>query len=89
MIFSIDEDDDNGLIAFVIATSDTPNATTSMDVYRTDVTNGTAEIRVATGLVPDSDVVDWTDYTPASNCLYEYRIRAYSALGGFADVTAT
>lgn len=88
-LYSVTEDDDGGYIAFEIDTSDTPNATTSMDVFRTDITNGTAEIRIAASidLTPDgSGHVPFVDYTPASNVLYEYRFRAYSALGGFADV---
>lgn len=91
-IESVTEDDDNGLIAFKILTSDTPNATSSMDVFRTDVTDGTPEIRIAASidLTEDGDgYVSFADYTPASNVLYDYKFRAYSALGGFADAISS
>lgn len=90
-IESVTEDDDNGLISFKVLLSDDPNPTTSVDVFRTDVTNGTPEIRIAEGisLTEDGDgYIEFTDYTPASNVLYEYKFRAYSSLGGFADATS-
>lgn len=54
------------------------------DVYRTDITNGGEEIRIATNLAPSTNFVD---FTPATMTTYQYRVRAYSQPGGFADAT--
>lgn len=76
---------DTGSISLAITNSGAGvNTTVSNDVYRTDVTDGQAEIRIATGLVPNST---YTDYTAATQTVYAYRVRAYSATGGFADAT--
>lgn len=82
-------DEDAGSISFHIHVNDSPNQTTSVDVYRQDLTNGTDEIRIAADLAPDpaSRTLDFTDVLPASRTLYNYRIRAYSAVGGYADIT--
>lgn len=85
----IGTDDISGVIALNINNPSTPNATVSMDIYRTDLTNDTPEMRVATGVSPSvgSGTVTWIDYTPGSGIFYQYRVRAYSALGGVADAT--
>lgn len=81
----IGADDESGAISLVITNGDTSgNATVYNDVYRTDITNGLAEIRIATQVAPNSTYVD---YTPGSGIFYAYRVRAYSAEGGVADAT--
>lgn len=77
-------DSSNGSITLTITTSDTPNATATVDILRGDVTHSGEEIRVAAGLVPVANEVIWTDYTPADRTVYRYRVKANSAGGGFA-----
>lgn len=81
-------DNTRGSVMFTITAVDVPFPTTTLDVYRTDLTHDEDEIRVVSGLVPDpgTRVVEWTDYTPANQTHYRYRVRANSAAGGFADV---
>lgn len=54
------------------------------DVYRQDITHEGEEIRVATRLPSDAE---WTDYTPATDTQYAYRVRAFSSTGGYADAS--
>lgn len=58
--------------------------TVSNDVYRTDLTNSTPEVRIGTNIAPSGTFID---YTPGTQVVYAYRVRAYSAVGGFADAT--
>lgn len=78
----VTSDDDTGSNLLAITTSDTPNVTVSVDIYRADVTNAGPTLRIATGVPPNTN---YTDYTPATNVEYAYRVRALSAAGGFAD----
>ena len=59
-----------------------PNPTVSVDLYRTDLTAGEAEMRIQAALTPGSTV---TDPTPASGHEYRYRAVATSPSGGIAS----
>ena len=79
---------DNGDHTVTIDVTVTGAATVTCDVFRTDITDDGDEIRIAANLVPDDeDVVTFVDYTPATLTEYSYRVRAYSAGGGFEDCT--
>lgn len=78
---SLAPNNDAGTITVTIAGG---SGVTFCDVYRTDVTNGGDEIRVATGLAASST---WVDYTPATGVVYAYRVRAFSTTGGYVDVS--
>lgn len=81
-VVNIGTDDDGGTISLAITNPAGAYATVYNDIYRTDLTNNTPEIRIATNVPPNST---YTDYTPASGIYYSYRVRAYSASGGVAD----
>lgn len=83
-VVNIGTDDDGGTISLAITNPAGTNATVSNDIYRTDLTNATAEIRIATGVTPNTT---FTDYTVGSGIYYQYRVRAISASGGVADAT--
>lgn len=81
-------DDDTGSISFAIHAVDTPAVTAFYDIFRRDVTHGEEEIRIATNVAPDPVTrnVTFVDRSAGTNTLYAYRIRAYSAQLGYAEV---
>ena len=50
---TVEIDEEHGWAVFTFVPDDTVNETATFDVYRQDLTHGTPEIRVATGIVPD------------------------------------
>jgi len=58
-----------------------PNPTVSVDLYRTDLTEGSTEIRIQAALAPSTTVTDWT---PAAGHEYRYRAVGTSPSGGIA-----
>lgn len=77
----VTENDDAGTITLTVTNGS--NVATN-DIYRTDVTHSLPEIRIAKGLGLNPVFVD---YTPATNTLYTYRVRQYSADGGYTDIS--
>jgi hypothetical protein len=77
-----------GTVTLDATAVNTPNTTLYMDVFRAEVANPSGEIRIAAGLLPNAaGHVVFTDYGGADATAYQYRVRAYSAAGGFADAT--
>lgn len=75
-------DVDAGSIVVQITNPAGPFPTQTVDLYRTDLTVGGAEMRIQTGLPAGSSV---TDATPASGHEYRYRALAYSLSGGLTS----
>jgi hypothetical protein len=77
-----------GSISLHITAVDTPNGTTSIDIYRGVVGSTDPEVHLANVVPPPvTRVVDFVDYTPGSDISYAYRVRANSLSGGFEDTT--
>lgn len=74
----------SGAISLDIANSASGTAAIYNDIYRTDITNGTDEIQIASQYPVNTVFVD---HTPGSGIYYQYRVRAISAAGGVADTT--
>jgi hypothetical protein len=85
---SLTVDNTAGTVTLSLHAVDTPNSTLYMDIFRAPVSDPTQEIRIAKELPPDaSRNIVYVDYTPADSTPYQYRVRAYSSSGGFADLT--
>lgn len=82
-VVTLTADDDDGSIAMAITNVNTPNATTSTDIFRTDITNSGDEIRIATGTLRTFFI----DYTPGTGITYGYRVVSYSATGAWRQVS--
>lgn len=76
-----------GMISLAVTCVDTPHATSTVDIYRSKVGVANSEIRLA-HVVPDvTRAFTFVDYTPGTDTLYQYRVRAWSLSGGFEDTT--
>lgn len=80
---SLSLDNDAGTVTLHIANPPGTFSAVYNEVWRRDLTNGTPEVKLAT-VTPSTDFVD---YTPVTQTIYAYRVRAYSSDGGFADAT--
>lgn len=58
-------------------------STATVQITRT--ANGGSSVRIATGLVPSSNYVTYTDQSVASGVLYSYTVTAVDASGGTAS----
>lgn len=85
---TLTEDDDAGTITLDIESAD--GTVVRAEVYRTNLTLDLAEVDLGSANVqtnPDgSTSLTFIDYTPASNTLYQYRVRAYGASAGYVDL---